>query len=843
MVRKMICLCLIITINCICVSAVAQGLPRVPMSKIEAILEELEKTERNTMQYALLLDSCAHICEELGASDLAIMFSDVAYVQSGDVWDRTVLQERSSSKRNKNKELGDLVLGSKYLTEMALQRAGIAMRYGQYLRTLRDTFFDEIIFKVYAISTAFYELLGGSIHNMKRVNALTELADFHKEKKNWDDMEECYLDATILGEKSGVLSLQQEIVLFNELVGGLLEQNRIKDADEMLNVIDDKILTTSERAKVLNNRVNSLLMKNQYKEVSYLLQKTIDCYRQSLPSTATLISSSTPPCFVTGLMTTARLYENKHKYEEVLYLYREIEELLVRSLNNDLPYILYHDRQFLWRILNPYFKEMKRIALAHIHINGMKEFLYENHLLRKKIFQILSDQMPSDIHIANDVYAMNIIHEVEKRLDKGTTVNTQQGSDFMAKIKNDMWMVCQQRMLMVHLQERNKKKTVSRTTCGDIITALGENEAIIDFIEIEPSPGEQQKYMAFLLSKNMETPKLLAVCTEESLRNMLNEENKETLRNTLWLPFQDSLKETKRLYISPTGLLHTVPFAYLHEKGNYLCDKYDISYLLSSEHILGVNQQNQGNVPEKSKKRTIHLFGGADFGLPMHNETLTRGQGFGYLPNSKQEVEEIAKVLTDKWEVHKYIGKEMTEKNLKALSWKPGNSVIHISSHGFYLPYNPEKRAMAINENGESGFYDPLKRTGVAFSGANYVWREPTPIDMATDCLMTATEIGSLGLSDTELVVLSACNTGLGDIRDGEGVFGIQQALRLAGVKSIIVSLEEVPDKETTELMIEFYTLWQSGLNKRDAFVQAQRILKNKYPNEPDKWAWFVLIE
>ena len=126
-------------------------------------------------------------------------------------------------------------------------------------------------------------------------------------------------------------------------------------------------------------------------------------------------------------------------------------------------------------------------------------------------------------------------------------------------------------------------------------------------------------------------------------------------------------------------------------------------------------------------------------------------------------------------------------------------------------------------------------------SGANYAWSGKTPVEGVEDGIVTAYEISQLNLSNTELVVLSACETALGDVKGSEGVFGLQRAFKMAGVKKMIVSLWQVPDKETAELMTSFYTYWMKGKTINDAFAQAQADMRKKY--SPFYWAAFVLVE
>jgi hypothetical protein len=176
----------------------------------------------------------------------------------------------------------------------------------------------------------------------------------------------------------------------------------------------------------------------------------------------------------------------------------------------------------------------------------------------------------------------------------------------------------------------------------------------------------------------------------------------------------------------------------------------------------------------------------------------------------------------------------------------PSPTLIHVASHGFSIPVRPKPVDFHGFGNHVERFHwseDPLRRAGLIFSGANQVWMgNPAPEGMA-DGILSAAEIAVMDLSDTRLVVLSACQTGLGDIVGNEGVFGLQRAFKLAGVDLVIASLWRVPDEETAEFMGLFYRHFAEGMEVREAFHVAQEAMKEKYRGEPFKWGAFVLME
>ena len=137
---------------------------------------------------------------------------------------------------------------------------------------------------------------------------------------------------------------------------------------------------------------------------------------------------------------------------------------------------------------------------------------------------------------------------------------------------------------------------------------------------------------------------------------------------------------------------------------------------------------------------------------------------------------------------------------------------------------------------------DPLMRSGLMLAGANNVW-SGKPVKGIQDGILTGYEISNLSLPNTKLVVLSACETGLGQIEGSEGINGLQRAFKIAGVKSLVMSLWRVPDNTTSEFMQLFYQKLFEKKNIRQAFDEAQALMKNKYKSQPHKWAGLILIQ
>jgi len=172
-------------------------------------------------------------------------------------------------------------------------------------------------------------------------------------------------------------------------------------------------------------------------------------------------------------------------------------------------------------------------------------------------------------------------------------------------------------------------------------------------------------------------------------------------------------------------------------------------------------------------------------------------------------------------------------KTLGDKEFKP--TILHIATHGLALSRLKQKRKYS--------FWDsPLFESLLFFAGANQAWTEGNIPKDREDGIVNAYDIANMNLSGVKLVVLSACETGLGTIKNGEGVYGLQRSFKMAGAENILSTLWKIDDEKSAEFMITFYSYLFSGKSIRDAFNHTQKEMRKKYPDKPYYWAGFVLI-
>lgn len=400
------------------------------------------------------------------------------------------------------------------------------------------------------------------------------------------------------------------------------------------------------------------------------------------------------------------------------------------------------------------------------------------------------------------------------------------------------------------------------TSWEDIKLKLNKTDASIEFIRYPKdllNPDSEVIYAALIIKSDSKQPELVNLCSEADLENLLGKitsttilhvnkvytNSKNELNELLWNPIKNEMNGIDKIYFSPVGLLHKIAFAAIRiGEDKLLSDKVELVQLNSTEQIMD----------DESVKITSNtmatLFGGVKYNTDTSEHVI-----WNYLPGTLSEVDSIKAIIDPQMKVKYYEGLQASEDHFKEIANQ--STILHIASHGFFYP-DPElvrQETQIEVEQEEIAFRggasnygiwnfvnneNPLMRSGIALAAANDAWQR-SAFTLGEDGILSAQEVSNLNLSNTELVVLSACETGLGDIRGIEGVYGLQRAFKMAGVRYLIMSLWQVPDKETAEFMTLFYRNLLETKDVRAAFTTTQSFLRQQY--DPYYWAAFVLIE
>jgi CHAT domain-containing protein len=291
--------------------------------------------------------------------------------------------------------------------------------------------------------------------------------------------------------------------------------------------------------------------------------------------------------------------------------------------------------------------------------------------------------------------------------------------------------------------------------------------------------------------------------------------------------------DATRLLISPDGALNLVPFeAFVDEDGHYSVERYAIDYLTSGRDLLRMQISRASRSDPLvladplfgEPARPVH--GDAKFILAANRaprRSVTTGADlssvyFAPLAGTAQEARAIKALFPDATVL------TQQQANKSAIERVAAPNMLHIATHGFFL----DDRTRDTTDN-------PLLRSGLALAGANL------NKDSDADGILTAMEASGLNLWGTKLVTLSACDTGIGEIKNGEGVYGLRRAFLLAGAETLVMSLWPVSDYVTREMMTAYYSGLKGGQGRGDALRQAQLgMIKRQNRRHPFYWASFI---
>ena len=401
---------------------------------------------------------------------------------------------------------------------------------------------------------------------------------------------------------------------------------------------------------------------------------------------------------------------------------------------------------------------------------------------------------------------------------------------------------------MLQLKENNY-------TINDIKREINANEICIEYVDYQIFG--KNAYCAFVLKKDWETPRMYLL----GYRDSININNEVELSNFVWEPIKQLITPGDHIYFSPSGILHQIPIESLPiGDGKVMSDVYHM-HRVSSTRELAMKK-------EKVKYEKAVLYGNLNYEM-TDEEMITESQiqsdeneGFfvsrgllddsirGYvwtkLGNTEREVEYISDLLNkNQVTTATYQHNKGNEESFKSLSGK-GYNIIHLATHGFFYPDKvaKEKDYFKPTFMNTTSTYHPdfsMWRSGLVLSGGNRAWKGDTIPDQVEDGILKAQEISDLDLRGADLVVLSACQTGLGEITS-DGVFGLQRAFKMAGAQTIVMSLTEVDDQTTMAMMNKFYTNLFSGQSKHDAFYNAQRYIRSIKP-DPKYWAGWIMLD
>ena len=562
------------------------------------------------------------------------------------------------------------------------------------------------------------------------------------------------------------------------------------------------------------------------------------------------------------------LYLNDN--DQLIQKAKDYSTILQSDIVSNFIFLSESQRQNYWSQNGNLFLGYNRFLFdSSKHPGEIEGTIYNNALFTKGLLLRTSNWLTEKItrtSDSNDIEKLNQISQYQEIL-KITTPDSL--GYYEGKIKQ-----LEKELLRNNVSYANLMQGLS-FDWREIKKSLSKGEIAIEFIQLPILENNEYsgkiEYAAIILKHDSKYPEIVTLFKEDDF-DINNHRYKRTFlknkyQNIGKLGYDIFLKDIENylpdihtIYYSPIGVLNSIPFASLFNGIDFLCDKYSLQRLSSTAELPEFKKGTK-----KNKKSLV--YGGIDYDadekelLIQANDfrdydksrlMASRGidnneerSGWSYLVGTLEESENISQKLADNnYDNTLMTGVRGTEESFKSLSGH-SPSILHIATHGFFLSdkedFNSNKFITGLNP-----YLPPLQvamnRSGLLLAGANHIWLGEEINDDIEDGILTADEISKMDLSGTDIVILSACETGLGEDAASEGVFGLQRAFKLAGVNTLVMSLWKVPDEETSQLMQSFYDNWLGGMERHEAFRKAQQQIKEEKPN-PYYWAGFVMLD
>lgn len=541
--------------------------------------------------------------------------------------------------------------------------------------------------------------------------------------------------------------------------------------------------------------------------------------------------------------------------------YAAAEQQLKALMKQRIPYMSSTEREGLWGSLSSLFTMMTPYALEAKQMQTAFTKSSYDALVMSKSFLLESERSMYDVikrkGTAEDMHDYTMLACMKNRVKVWE-------KDYKANA--DSILNLSRKVTRLENQLANRCKGYSDGTdfmnvdYDAVKQALGPNEVLIDFTDyISQSQG--RKYAAYIINKVQDYPLLKALFAESQIDSLgivrpdmyYSEDYSEDILKLLWNPLKESVSEGATIYYVPSQLLFQISLESLPmPDGSLLGNHYHFVRLSSARELVKMKSNDSG-----SRENTAVLYGGLQYDMEttaMTEESkkydlsnllairreIARGDSIYHeLQGTKEEILKIENVLeSNKWKVTSYMGTNGTEESFLNMHGKSPR-LLHLATHGFY--YSPSK---AEKVDYLKGYTDAMSLSGLVLAGGNAAWLGKQLPNGVLGGILTANDIARLDLNNTDMVVLSACQTGQGKAT-AEGLYGLQRAFKKAGVGTIVMSLWSVSDMTTSEFMIAFYKCLadkNNAWNKRKAFEQAKEIIRKKHP-DPYHWAAFVMLD
>jgi CHAT domain-containing protein/Flp pilus assembly protein TadD len=708
---------------------------------------------------------------------------------------------------------------------------------------------------------ALYELVFGKKHPAY-ITAIENLSSIYQAENKLEKalplLEEALIGDSIV---YGINHPQYAATLHN-IASVYLAQERFAKAQEMYQsalVIDEKVYGTR----------SPVYASTQY-NLAVLFQKTdqTESADSLFDKVATLrreILGEQHPDYIYTLYGWGLLKQTKEEVDTAYQLLNTAVDSYLFLFKEYFPSMSESEKAAFYHKVNPVFEAFKDFALENYQqIESLSKQLFDLQLNTKAMLLNASAKMRNKILNSNDQVLISAFNDWLQMKELAVQYYSYSREELEREGINLMRVEeeinSMEKALSLKSNVFNNAFQTDSLTWKKVKEKLAPNTAVLELVRVRKSlKNDSIIYAGLLLTDTSLEPEIIILQDGKKIeerwfkayQNLIKYKVTDTLSYVkLWKWLDEAIPDgLAKLYVSPDGIYNKININTLYDKreDEFLLEKENIRIITSARDLLDRSTSSSAESDSLMLNPLLVLFGSPDFNLG-NDEQVALNSGIGLvrlfnghipaLPGTLAEVEAIDSLTRLKnWRVIKYTEAQATE---IAIDEVQSPSILHIASHGFFK--NSDDGYLGASMRAQNVAGNPLLRSGLLLAGATVGLAGGLPYPNSyEDGMLTAYETMNLNLEGTELVVLSACETGLGEIKNGEGVYGLQRAFIVAGAKNLIMSLWTVNDYTTQLLMTEFYKRWTQGEDRFTAFRNAQFKIKEQFP-EPYYWAAFTII-
>ena len=558
------------------------------------------------------------------------------------------------------------------------------------------------------------------------------------------------------------------------------------------------------------------------------------------------------PEYVRVLSKLSKVYYMQGDKRKAKKTLQEVIDKYDHFIKTYFPALSEREKAKFWNTIKSDYEFYNTIALRFKDEDpGLIEKIYNNALTTKAILLSSSIKIRERILNGNDEELKSLYNEWLSKKEFLTTVLSMRLDQLSENDIDPLALSDEVEQLEKELSEKSEifgqNAEQSKITWQNVQSVLKPNEVAIEMVRFRYFDHifTDSVIYAGLYVKNIKSQKKPGVFV---IRNGRELENKyfKVYRNSIiykvrdrfsdrqyWQPIVKAVGPTSTIYLSADGVYNQINLEAIPTVGDkYVLDDSNIVLVSNTKDIY----LNSLKKVEGTKAENAALFGNPIYYLEASSK---KGSKINQLPGTELEVKEIDHLFENNgWKTKVDLEKQATESAIKSVD---NPRIFHIATHGFFTPEEKIPQNALEDMNEARGAENPLLRTGLLMAGAGDLLDKTKFNYNMEDGILTAYEAMSMNLEKTDLVVLSACETGLGELEVGEGVYGLQRAFLVAGAQTLIMSMFKVNDEATQKLMSNFYSKWLATGKKRQSFLEAKKELRNEY-KDPIYWGAFIMI-